>query len=54
MKKRYFVKSRFYGWREVGAEQYARFVGVIRKGATAMTAEKKEEYIKTVTRIVTE
>ena len=31
-----------------------RFVGVIRKGSTAMTAEKKEEYIKTVTRIVTE
>ena len=54
MKKRYFVKSCFYGWREVSAEQYARFVGVIRKGATAMNAEKKEEYIKTVTRIVTE
>ena len=51
---RYFVKSRFYGWREVSAEQYARFVDVIRKGATAMNAEKKEEYIKTVTRIVTE
>lgn len=54
MKKRYFVKSRFYGWREVSEEQYARFVDVIRKGATAMTAEKKEEYIKSVTRIVTE
>ena len=51
---RYFVKSRFYGWREVSAEQHARFVDVIRKGATAMTAEKKEQYIKVVTRIVTE
>lgn len=47
---RYFVKSRFYGWREVSAEQYARFVDVIRKGATAMTAEKKEKYIQQVTR----
>ena len=54
MKKRYFVKSRFYGWREVGAEHYARFVGVIRKGATAMTAENKEEHIKAVTRFVTD
>lgn len=54
MKKRYFVKSRFYGWREVSAEQYASFVAVIRKVATAMNAEKKEEYIKTATRIVTE
>ena len=47
---RYFVKSRFYGWRQVNAEQYARFVDVIRKGASAMTAEKKEEYIQKVTR----
>lgn len=47
---RYFVKSQFYGWREVSAEQYAKFVDHIRKGATGMTAEKKEKYIQQVTR----
>ena len=50
--KRYFVKSHFYGWREVSYERYKSFVENIKEGALALSDYRKNEHIKTVTRIV--
>lgn len=50
--KRYFVKSHFSGWREVSYDSYKSFVENIKKGALALSDHRKNEYIKTVTRIV--
>lgn len=49
--KKYYVRSHFYGWREVSKEQFDSFVEHLRKNATGITADKKEEYIQTHTRI---
>lgn len=48
---RYFVKSHYHGWCEVSKQNFDRFCEHIRKYATGIRAENKEEYIKTVTRI---
>ena len=45
--KKYFVKSLFYGWREVSKEQADNLALHIRRNASAIPAEKREEYIKT-------
>lgn len=50
-KMMYFVKSRFYGWKEVSETQYNRFINNIRVGATAMNEQQKEELIKKVTKV---
>ena len=51
---RYFVKSHYHGWCEVDKEHFDRFCERIRKYATGIRAENKEEYIKTVTQIETD
>ena len=51
---RYFVKSHYHGWCEVDKEHFDSFCEHIRKYATGIRAENKEEYIKTVTRITTD
>ena len=51
---RYFVKSHYHGWCEVDKENFDSFCEHIRKYATGIRAENKEEYIKTVTRIKTD
>lgn len=48
---RYFVKSHYHGWCEVAKEHFDSFCEHIRKYATGIRAENKEQYIKTVTRI---
>ena len=50
--KRYFVKSHFSGWNEVSYKCYKSFVENIKKGALALSDDRKNEYIKTITRIV--
>lgn len=52
--KRYFVKSHFSGWHEVSEESYKAFIEHIKKGALALSDAKKNEYIKTVTKIIDE
>ena len=51
---KYFVKSHYHGWCEVDKEHFDSFCEHIRKYATGILAENKEEYIKTVTRIETD
>ena len=48
---RYFVKTHYHGWCEVVKENFDQFCDHIRKYATGIRAENKEEYIKAVTRI---
>ena len=48
---KYFIKSRFSGWREVTEEQFARWCDHIRKNAVAMKPEERERYIQEHTRI---
>lgn len=48
---RYFVKSHYHGWCEVSKQNFDQFCEHIRKYATGIRAENKEEYINTVTRI---
>ena len=52
-KKQYFVKSLFSGWCEVNEEKYYSFIENIRLHASGLASQKKEEYIKKATRIVT-
>lgn len=49
--KKYFVKSHFSGWREVGYESYKLFIKNIIEHATGIPAAKKQEYINKVTKI---
>lgn len=49
---RYFVKSLFYGWREVSKKNFDAFVETIRKGSTAIPLDKKDEYIASRTAII--
>lgn len=46
---RYFVKSHFNGWSEVGFENYRRFVKIIMENANGVKSGEKEKYIKKVT-----
>ena len=46
---RYFVKSHFNGWSEVGFENYGRFIKIIMENATGLKSSEKGEYIKKVT-----
>lgn len=48
---RYYIKTYFHGWQEVSKEGFDRFVQVIRQGSTAIPSHKKDEYIKSITRI---
>jgi hypothetical protein len=48
---RYFVKSHFYGWREVGYERYKAFIKNIVKNASNIPSDKRQEYINKVTRV---
>jgi hypothetical protein len=48
---KYFIKSRFFGWREVTEEQFARWCDHIRKNAVAMKPEERERHIQENTRI---
>ena len=49
--KKYFVKSRFSGWREVTEQQFLRWCDHIRTGAVGMKQEERERYIQERTRI---
>lgn len=49
--KRYFVKSLFYGWREVTEQQFTAFCEHMRKNAVAMTPEQRERWLQDRTRI---
>ena len=46
---RYFVKSHFNGWSEVGFENYRGFIKNIMERANGLNAEEKENHIKSVT-----
>ena len=46
---RYFVKSYFSGWSEVGFENYGRFVENIMERASGLKSQEKQEHIKKVT-----
>lgn len=50
--KRYYVKSLFFGWREVSKERFERFIEHLRKNATGVPAVKKEAYIQTRAKII--
>lgn len=47
--RRYFVKSHFNGWSEVGFENYRGFVKIIMENANGLKSSEKEKYIKKVT-----
>lgn len=49
---RYFVKSHFNGWREVGCENYKAFIKNIMNHATGIPCDKKQEYINKVTKVI--
>lgn len=49
--KRYFVKSHFYGWREVEFENYKAFIKNIIENATGVPSEKKQELINKKTKV---
>ena len=49
---RYFVKSHFNGWCEVGYENYKAFIENIAKHATGIPSNKKQEYISKVTKVI--
>lgn len=49
--RRYFVKSYFYGWREVTEQQFSAFCEHIRKNAVAMPPAQREQWIRDRTRI---
>lgn len=49
---RYFVKSHFNGWREVGYENYKAFIENIINNATGISSDKKKEYISKVTKVI--
>ena len=46
---RYFVKSHFNGWSEVGFENYRGFIKNIMERANGLKTEEKENHIKNVT-----
>jgi hypothetical protein len=46
---RYFVKSHFNGWSEVGFENYRRFIENIMERANGLQTEEKENHLKNVT-----
>lgn len=48
--KRYYVNTRFSGWREVTEQQYRRWCDHIRAGAVGMKQEERERYIQEHTR----
>lgn len=49
---RYFVKSHFNGWCEVGYENYKAFIKNIVNSATGIPSDKKQEYISKVTKAI--
>lgn len=50
--KRYYVKSLFFGWREVSKAQFDRFIEYLRKNAIGIPSAKKEAYIQTRAKII--
>jgi hypothetical protein len=51
---RYFVKAPISGWHEVSKERFDSFVANLRKNSTGCPASKKDELVKSRTRIIAE
>lgn len=51
---RHFVKAPISGWHEVSKEQFDSFVANLRKHSTGCPASKKDELVKSRTKIITE
>lgn len=50
--RRYFVKSHFNGWCEVGYGNYKAFIENIINNATGIPSDKTQEYISKVTKVI--
>jgi hypothetical protein len=53
-KMKYLVKTHFSGWVEVTEEKFYGFRRLLRNTATAIPADKMDEYIESRTKIIEE